>query len=246
MSGLPADADPALAAAVRKRGFAFVDHAAMRPLLEHFGRLEDWERFAGSWNDLGDDRYLAAVGRQRRRRHCVFSAAPGEPLRPEPHQPHYQSAYYNRLQGDIERWFEPVLPGIAASESLSTILGFSRAMFEHLAASPPQWHIEVHQFRIEARVDQPGEPTPEGMHRDGVDYVLVLLIDRENIASGMTTIHDDDGHELGHFTLTRPLDAALVDDARVFHGVTAVTPLDPDKPAHRDVLVVTFRAVQPA
>ncbi|MGO4781129.1 2OG-Fe dioxygenase family protein, partial [Lysobacter sp. 2RAB21] len=79
------------------------------------------------------------------------------------------------------------------------------------------------------------------VHRDGVDYVLVLLIDRHNIVSGTTTIHDGDRRLLGSFTLTAPLDAALVDDARVFHGVTAVTPLDPEREAHRDVLVVTFR-----
>jgi hypothetical protein len=42
--------------------------------------------------------------------------------------------------------------------------------------------------------------------------------------------------------LTAPLDAALVDDARVFHGVTAVTPEDPSLSAHRDVLVVTLRS----
>ena len=40
---------------------------------------------------------------------------------------------------------------------------------------------------------------------------------------------------------TQPFDAALVDDARVYHGVTPVQPLDPALPAHRDVLVVTFR-----
>ena len=72
-----------------------------------------------------------------------------------------------------------------------------------------------------------GRPTPEGLHRDGVDYVLVLLIDRENIESGTTTIHDRDGGLLGSFTLTHALDAALVDDARVFHGVTAVSAFDP-------------------
>jgi len=72
--------------------------------------------------------------------------------------------------------------------------------------------------------------------------VLVLLIDRHNIVSGTTTIHDRDGSLLGSFTLTAPLDAALVDDARVFHGVTAVTPQDPTREAHRDVLVVTFKA----
>jgi len=72
--------------------------------------------------------------------------------------------------------------------------------------------------------------------------VLVLLIDRENIERGTTTIHAPDGRELGSFTLAHAFDAALVDDHRVFHGVTPVTPLDPQKPAHRDVLVVTFRA----
>ena len=46
---------------------------------------------------------------------------------------------------------------------------------------------------------------------------------------------------LGSFTLEAPMDAALVDDHRVFHGVTAVQPLDPAQPAHRDVLVLTFR-----
>ncbi|HTR17943.1 MAG TPA: 2OG-Fe dioxygenase family protein, partial [Acetobacteraceae bacterium] len=38
-----------------------------------------------------------------------------------------------------------------------------------------------------------------------------------------------------------PLEAALVDDSRVYHGVTPVLPLDPARPAFRDVLVVTFR-----
>jgi hypothetical protein len=74
-----------------------------------------------------------------------------------------------------------------------------------------------------------------------VDYVLVLLIDRRNIASGMTSIHALDGTALGHFTLAAPFDAALVDDMRVAHGVTPVEPLDPSAAAHRDVLVVTFK-----
>ena len=51
-----------------------------------------------------------------------------------------------------------------------------------------RWQIEAHQFRIEALPGQPGQPTPEGVHRDGVDYVLVLLVRRCNINSGTTMI----------------------------------------------------------
>ena len=222
-------------------GFAFATADIMRNLLEA-QTLSDWTTFAASWNDLEPDAYLAARGRHRRRRHAVFSAdATGEILR-EPHQPHYQSLTYNALQGDIQRWFAPVQPAIADGASLRRILAFSRELFGALAPATHHWRIEVHQFRIEARADEAGEPTPEGVHRDGVDYVLVLLIDRSNIESGTTTIHAHDGSLLGSFTLTHALDAALVDDARVCHGVTAVTPLDPTKPAHRDVLVVTFKA----
>lgn len=232
---------PALHAQLQRDGFAFVTADIMGDLLDA-RTLTDWSAFAASWNDLAPDAYLAASGRHRRRRHATFSVDTEGAIHHEAHQPHYQSLKYNPLQGDIQRWFEPVLPAIADGASLRRILDFCRDCFGALVPVTRHWHVEVHQFRIEARADEAGEPTPEGVHRDGVDYVLVLLIDRENIESGTTTIHAADRSLLGSFTLTHALDAALVDDARVFHGVTAVTPLDPQQPAHRDVLVVTFKA----
>jgi len=239
----PGPSDRSQIDALQRNGFEFVEADAMRGRLLRAGGLSDWDGFAASWNALEPDTYLAQVGRQRRRRHAVYSAGPDGAVVREAHQPHYQSSNYNALQGDIERWFAPVTDPIGASACLQTILRFSRDLFAQLAPAIKRWHIEVHQFRIEARPDAPGEPTPEGVHRDGVDYVLVLLIDRQNIASGTTTIHSANGTLLGSFTLTHALDAALVDDARVFHGVTPVTPLDPALPSHRDVLVVTLRRV---
>ena len=233
-----------LQSAIAEDGFAFVPATAMQPLLAASGRLSDWSAFAGSWDDLALDTYMADGGRYRRRRHGVFSAGDEGILR-LPHQPHYQSRDYNSLNGGIARWFEPIT-SVGDGESLRTILGFCQHLFDSLISSPARWHVEVHQFRIEARPDVKGLPTPEGLHRDGVDYVLVLLINRRNIGSGTTTIHALDGRPLGAFTLTEPCDAALVDDARVFHGVTPVEPVDPRLPAFRDVLVVTFRGNAPA
>ena len=128
---------------------------------------------------------------------------------------------------------------------MTAILHTCRLLFDRLSG-PRDWHIELHQFRIEARRGAEGRPTPEGRHRDGVDHVLVLLVGRRSIQSGMTTIHDLDGRLLGSFTLTEPLDAALVDDQRVMHGVTPVEPVDPRQLGFRDVLVVTFRRAEPA
>jgi hypothetical protein len=234
--------DSEVAQAMAKDGFAFVHAGAMRGLLTLFGSLSDWDRFAESWHALELDTYLADGGRYRRRRHALYAARPGGPIERGPHQPHYQTPEYNPLHGGVERWFEPVAPAVGNGHTLQTILGFCRALFEGLAGGARPWKIEVHQFRIEARPGESGRPTPEGLHRDGVDYVLVLLVNRRNIASGTTSIHALDGRTLGRFTLTDPLDAALVDDARVAHGVTPVEAIDPAQPAYRDVLVVTFKS----
>jgi hypothetical protein len=231
-----------IAATIARTGFAFVQAPAMRSALEA-ERLRDWNAFAESWDDLGVDTFMADGGRYRRRRFAAFRATRESIVR-KPHQPHYQSRDYNPLNGGIERWFEPVTAAIGSHPALAAILRTCRGLFDRLtpeAVRPPSWHVETHQFRIEAHPGQDGRPTPEGMHRDGVDWVLVLLVNRDNIASGDTSIHDLAKHPLGSFTLTEPFDAALTDDNRVYHGVTAVQPLDPSRPGHRDVLVVTFR-----
>lgn len=229
-------------------GFVFVHGGTMRDALKPFGPLDDWQAFADSWGALELDEHMADGGRYRRRRHAVFSAAAGEgAIERQPHQPHYQELDYNPLHGGVARWFAPMTGEIAGGASLTTILEFCRALFGRLASAregfsrASQWKIEVHQFRIEARPGHEGLPTPEGLHRDGVDFVLVLLVHRVNIASGTTSIHALDGRELGRFTLTHPFDAALVDDSRVAHGVTAVKAIDSSQPAFRDVLVVTFK-----
>ena len=231
-----------IATPVDREGFAFVQAPEMRAVLEGAG-FADWAGFAASWDDLGVDMYMADGGRYRRRRFACFRAD-AEGVRRKPHQPHYQSRDYNPLNGGIERWFEPVTDATASHPALRAILATCHRLFDGLTAAamrPASWHVEMHQFRIEALSGQDGKPTPEGMHRDGVDWVLVLLVSRVNIASGQTSIGDLGMRPLGSFTLTDPLDSAVTDDNRVHHGVTPVTPLDPARPGHRDVLVVTFR-----
>jgi len=227
---------------IRNDGFAWVSADSLRVLLPP-AALRDWSSFASSWNDLGVDAYMADSGRYRRRRFSVFAISAHGIVR-KAHQPHYQSRDYNPLNGGIERWFQPLLDSTAEHAALRAILELTFSLFQALTPPtlrPASWHVECHQFRIEARVGEEGRPTPEGLHRDGVDWVLVMLVARENIAEGVTSIHDSTQKLVGRFTLTEPLDSAFVDDSRVFHGVTPVISLDPTKPAYRDVLVVTFR-----
>ena len=232
-----------VATCLREAGYAWVDADVVRGLLSP-APLRDWPSFATSWDDLAVDAYLIDHRRFRRRRHAVYGIDVSGTIRREAHQPHYQSRDYNALNGGIERWFQPITDVAANHPALQAILRFCFELFNDLtpaASRPAAWHVECHQFRIEARTGEHGQPTPEGLHRDGVDWVLVMLVTRENIAEGVTSIHDASKALVGRFTLTRPLDSAFVDDSRVYHGVTAVVPIDASRPAYRDVLVVTFR-----
>ena len=229
-----------LGRAIACAGFVFVDGNSLRPLLADEPDLAGWDGFAASWNDLQTDPYMGDGGRYRRRRHALFAVdAQGRWLR-RPHGPHFQSVDYNALNGGIERWFEPVKDEVADSPILRSILTGCHEIFSVASNLRTGWRIEVHQFRIEASPGEPGLPTPEGVHRDGVDYVLAMMVCRCNIASGTTTVHSASGQTLGNFTLVQPFDAALLDDNKVWHGVTPVEPLDPSAVAYRDVLVVTF------
>jgi hypothetical protein len=231
-----------LAHCLAESGYAFVRAPTMREALESCGTLSGWLAFAASWDDLEIDPYLAEHGRYRRRRFAVYAIGETGAAERQVHQPHYQGQEYNQLFGGVERWFAPIAEDVGDSATMRTILRWCHHLFAGLASPAASWHVEVHQFRIEARAEASGHPTPEGVHRDGVDFVLVLLVSRENIVSGTTTVFDLAGVPLGSFTLTDPCDAALVDDHRVAHGVTPVAPFDPARSGHRDVLVVTFKS----
>jgi hypothetical protein len=141
---------------IRSTGFSFAPAEQFRPLLTP-SALAEWPSFAATWDDLGLDTYMADGGRYRRRR-FVALAVSSEGVVRKPHQAHYQSRDYNPLNGGIERWFGPVSEAITVHPVTLSLLDVGRQVFDALTPAPdrPQaWHVELHQFRIEARVGKP-------------------------------------------------------------------------------------------
>jgi hypothetical protein len=191
-----------------------------------------------SWESLCLDGYLKDGGRYRKRRHACFIAEAGQ-LQQVPHRMHWQPVEYNALHGGMERWFEPVLSETVQQAAWSALL-LALARVCSAQRPVPRWHVEAHQFRIDTS-DGVGRPTPEGAHRDGVDFVAVLLVGRHAIKGGETRVFDAHGPNGQRFTLDQPWSLLLMDDARVIHESTPIQPLDGDA-GHRDTLVVTLRA----
>jgi len=196
-------------------------------------------RWVPLWNDLPADRYLRDGGRYRRRRHGCFVVGPGVSVQPVPHRAHWQPVEYNALHGGIERWFEPLPPSLVDDPAWNALLlGLARAA--GLVRAAERWYVEAHMFRIDT-TDGIGRPTPEGAHRDGVDLVAVVLVDRHRMKGGETRVFDMRGTQGVRFTLGQPWSVLLLDDARVIHETTPIQPQHPPEPAWRDTLVLTCR-----
>ena len=189
------------------------------------------------WDDLQPDRYLKDGGSYRKRRHSCFVVG-GDDLVQVPHRAHWQSLEYNALHGGMLRWFEPVEPAVVASATWQKLLTGLAGACSAVKGDQP-WYVEAHQFRIDT-ADGIGRPTPEGAHRDGVDFVAVMLVERNGVSGGETRVFDANGPDGQRFTLTQPWTLMLLDDMRVIHESTPIQPLQDY--GYRDTLVLTYRA----
>lgn len=105
-----------------------------------------------------------------------------------------------------------------------------------------EYSAKVTPFRVVASPAAAGQPTPEGLHRDGVTLVTSLLIGRHNATGGQSTVVDMAGKTVLTTTLCEPGTLLLGDDRKTLHGVSPIRPVDPTNIARRDVLVITFAA----
>ncbi len=189
------------------------------------------------WNNLPLDTYLKDGGRYRRRRHSCFRVD-ADTVTLVAHRAHWQPLEYNALHGGMQRWFEPMLPALLESPAWAKLLTWL-ASVSSARSLPQPWFVEAHQFRIDT-TDGIGRPTPEGAHRDGVDFVAVFLVDRHGIKGGETRVFEADGPSGQRFTLSQSWSLLLLEDARVIHESTPIQPLA--QHGFRDTLVVTLRS----
>lgn len=199
-------------------------------------------RFFGEWQDLELDRYLRGGARFRRRRFAwFFFDAADERISRHPVETYFQPSGLNSYGGGIDRSFAPISQASGESPFLHHLIRFDfRQLPIPEERQAQRWTVDVHQIRVEVNSDEEGLPTPEGMHRDGDDYVCAHLIARENVLGGESSVSDDDGKVLARTTLSKPLDTLVVWDPFVLHGVTPIMPRERGMPALRDMLLIGF------
>ncbi|MFE7191395.1 2OG-Fe dioxygenase family protein [Kitasatospora sp. NPDC057541] len=230
---------PAGALEIGERGYV---HSRFGTVIgPEFIQGTDWKLFADSWNSLSRDGYMSDGGTYRERRYSEFShdAAQGRTAL-LPHVPYSQTKEINYLNGGIERHFDPFERHVAESPVLNTIFQWCADILARTTGTA-HWKVQSFQNRILARSTEAGQPTPEGIHRDGVDFVLTLLVGRESIDGGTSALYDARTRECrAEVLLTEPGEFLFADDEKMVHGVTPLTPARPGGQGHRDVLIAMF------
>ncbi|MGF1428884.1 2OG-Fe dioxygenase family protein [Kitasatospora sp. LaBMicrA B282] len=200
----------------------------------------EWERkeFTASWDDLPVDEYLKDGATFRQRRYARFELA-GDRLLPTGPVVFEQSTQVNAVFGGIARRFPPMRERVAGSAVLQTIVStFLRVLPGDFDTA--RGAVGVHQIRILARPDEAWPPAPEGIHEDGHHFVAQVLVNRSGVGGGESQLYDRDRRPIFRTTLVQPFESIVIDDRRVFHGVSAVAPTPGVDLGVRDMMLIDF------
>ena len=235
----PACTAPAQAvASLREHGYALLLPQSLSAVLDV--DVRQLVALQPQWEELPRDEYLRDGGRYRFRRHsCFIQPVPGPPAL-TPQRAHWQPTSYNALHGGLERWYSPLAARVLQARVWPQLLQSLGNLFSQVRATA-RWYIEAHQFRIDT-TGGIGRPTPEGAHRDGVDFVALALVQRSNIRGGETRVFQADGFMGIRFLMAEPWSVLLLDDTRVIHETTPIQMDTQAQGGMRDTLVLTYRA----
>ena len=205
---------------------------------------ESSELFRQDWELLEPDPYMADGGTYRFRRYGVFqlSGATGQ-LSYIPDASFYQSIETNPLNGGEYRHFAALNARTVSNPFLRELILFDFTQLTAHKKVENDWRIGVHQIRILATTGVPGNPTPEGTHRDDENYTSQHLITRHNIGGGINYFYGD-GPEPTEDPQAVWKQESYFDsyyfDRSLWHSVSPIICGDCEGDGYRDVLLIDF------
>ncbi len=138
---------------------------------------------------------------------------------------------FNSVGGGMRRTYEPVEVDFTPLIALG---------IEAIGLDPSEpWQINLHQNRTRAEGGRPGPLTPEGVHHDGHEFVMIAVLRRENVGGGETRLWHSGADEPFWNGTLNPGQAVVLDDRALAHDVTDVESAD-GGPGHRDIIIVAF------
>jgi hypothetical protein len=184
------------------------------------------------FNNLPVDPYLEGSYRFRRLSNFIVSS---NNLIKLPHSRLFQSKQYNPILGDVVREYEELEDEMVELEDFKNIILEFFAFCQLCSTSN---EVGIHQIRTTTSIGQIGNPAPEGIHRDGVDLVGIICINREGIEGGETYLYKDKNSSPVFQKILNPGELLIFNDRQFFHYTSPIKPTT-DRQGIRDVFVLT-------
>jgi hypothetical protein len=207
---------------LNQQGYAIIDLPAISPAIldsydrlphdEYMGNLTRYKRFSQyrlAWDSSGAD---WTFDRLAHRDYTAFKE-------------------FNPIGGGIRRKYEP----LEADFSPIIRQGIQALQLDN----SEDWQINVHQNRTVATPEKPGQLTPEGVHHDGHEFVLIAILRRHSVTGGVTRLWNPGEDEPFFSDVLEPGQAVVIDDRAIAHDVTDVLP-ENGQPGNRDILITAF------
>ena len=118
----------------------------------------------------------------------------------------YQSSSYNNYNGDIVRRYHNIDTSITNDKIFKFFVKTFKDQVQEATRKLSEGYntdyIFVHQIRVYASEDSSVNPVPEGIHRDGYNFIGMCVVNRENIQGGISNVYDSDKNIALNKTIT--------------------------------------------
>jgi hypothetical protein len=205
-------------------------HAAI-----HLGEYLQMLEIQALFDEVPADPYVSAGF--RRKSIMRVQVSEGQ-IRRAAHGPLFQPKEYNPVHGDLVRHYDEM------DERLGRLLEPAVHIFAGCARLGMRHEILVQAQRITASSGDDGNtgfPVVEGWHQDNISVLGIFLVNRVNVAGGISMLaRDCRGDDLAFAQTLGMGDLLLVDDTAYWHNTTPIARIDPSRPAYRDIVIMTW------
>jgi len=196
-------------------------------------------------NRIQEESGLAYVPPTRLRRYCEFDVTLhyNECLVESSLQDEYEFEQNVPDSRRHKRVFQSIEPSVLQYSFLADYTAQMCFLIQALHPDKEQFKVCLHQVRQLCYPDFESHNSPEGIHRDGADYIVsALVLRRQNIVGGESIIYSSDKKKIAMRETLMKNEFVFQEDRELWHYVTPVQCQDSTQLGIRDIigLDITF------
>jgi len=186
-------------------------------------------RVQSLFTNIPQDPYVREGYRYKSLARCRIN---GTEIEKQPHTPLFQDRDTNPVNGGIVRFYPEISDLDRAKEAIM--------LFANTFKIDYSYEILVQAQRTKCSLHNPGITTPEGFHRDGIDFIAIFCVSQYNIVGSQTQLLNSDDKIVFQRVLS-PGEMLLIDDRQLLHYTSPISVKEPQLSdfGFRDVLIIS-------